>query len=203
MGMMIKILFFCLTCFVVNATSDTPSRYATEMDFISKLGKEAIDTLTCKELSDDERKRRFEVIFIKDFAVEKIAHFTLGRYAKKTTPEERTEFLELFKKTIADIYAQRFKNYDNEQFKVENARALSPQTVLVKSKIVRPSGDPIDVDWKIVRDPEANIKIGDVIVEGISMSVTQRSDFTATIQNHGGKVSDLNRVLQNKLNAPS
>ena len=47
-------------------------------------------------------------------------------------------------------------------------------------------GQPIRVDWRVRRG-----KVIDVIVEGVSMSVTQRSEFASIIQRNGGKVSAL------------
>ena len=36
-----------------------------------------------------------------------------------------------------------------------------------------------------------SFKINDVIIEGISMLVTQRSEFASVIQRHGGQVGEL------------
>ena len=48
--------------------------------FISKVGQEAINALTAKELSDKERQERFRAILNRAFRLKLIARFTLGRY---------------------------------------------------------------------------------------------------------------------------
>ena len=56
--------------------------------------------------------------------------------------------------------------------------------------INQPSGSDVSVDWR-VRERGGSMKILDVIVEGVSMSVTQRSDFSSVIQRGGGNVDVL------------
>ena len=46
---------------------------------------------------------------------------------------------------------------------------------------------------------EVEYRITDVIVEGLSMSTTQRSEYSSIIENHGGSLSGLNKVLKQRL----
>jgi phospholipid transport system substrate-binding protein len=63
---------------------------------------------------------------------------------------------------------------------------------MVHSEIEQPDGaPPIDVDWR-VRETAGSDKIIDVAVEGVSMSVTQRSDFDSIVQQSG-----IDGLLQN------
>ena len=58
------------------------------------------------------------------------------------------------------------------------------------------------VDWRL-QQRDGAWRIVDVMVEGVSMMVTQRSEFTALIQREGGSVSALNvrlRTLTTNLN---
>ncbi len=41
-------------------------------------------------------------------------------------------------------------------------------------------------------------KIIDVVVEGISMAVTRRSEFSSVTGSHGGRIEGLLEVLRNK-----
>jgi phospholipid transport system substrate-binding protein len=53
------------------------------------------------------------------------------------------------------------------------------------------------LDWRVVRGDDA-MAIVDILVEGISMAVTQRSDFASVIQSRGGKVAGLLQALRDK-----
>ncbi len=57
---------------------------------------------------------------------------------------------------------------------------------------------PVRVDWR-VHDIDSSYKIRDVLVEGISMSVTHRDEFSAVIRNHGGNVDGLLDALRGKV----
>lgn len=173
--------------------------------FIEDMGAKAIKTLTTKKDKPLEQKKEFEKIFINHFAVKNIATFVLGIHAnpKRTSVEDKKEFFKLFKKSIADIYTERFKNYTNESFKVTRATESSGKSGIIRvfSEVSRDGASPIDVEWKIFKsykDDACSFSIADVIVEGFSMSTTQRSEYNAII-NREGSVAGLNRVLEKKL----
>jgi phospholipid transport system substrate-binding protein len=55
---------------------------------------------------------------------------------------------------------------------------------LVRSRIVRPNGPPVELDWRLRAGANA-YRIVDLTVEGVSMAVTQRQDFSAVIARAG------------------
>jgi len=68
---------------------------------------------------------------------------------------------------------------------------------LVQSEVFKPGSQPARVDWR-VRTAGGQPKIVDVVVEGVSMAVTQRSEFAAVIQRSGGRVAGLLTALRDK-----
>jgi phospholipid transport system substrate-binding protein len=67
--------------------------------------------------------------------------------------------------------------------------------VIVMSQIIRPQGPPIEVDWRLEAN-DGRYKISDVIVDRVSMALSQRSEFAAIIQRNGGQVSGLLATLR-------
>jgi phospholipid transport system substrate-binding protein len=55
----------------------------------------------------------------------------------------------------------------------------------------------VRIDWRLVNNNGA-YKINDVIVEGISMAVTQRSEFASIVQRNGGQVRSLIALMRQK-----
>lgn len=194
------IVFFGFYFCICGSFSASASK-ENAVTLIEGLGSRAIHALTDSKIADAERESRFMEIFSDVFAVEAIAKFVLGRYRSGATPEEKRRFLEVFKQSVARTYAARFKNYNRESFKVGNAFPEEGGGYKVKSKILRPNGPPVEVEWKVYEDKEGNLKITDVVVERVSMSITQRSEYATIIQKNGGTVSDLNAVLADKLKA--
>lgn len=113
--------------------------------------------------------------------------------------DEKTEYLQLFEDYVVITYVDRFDQYSGEKLHVVDAVADPGKDALIYTEIRRPSGgDPIRVNWRVRGKPNS-YKIIDVYVEGISMSQTQRKEFTSIIRAKGGKVAGLMDVLRNKI----
>jgi phospholipid transport system substrate-binding protein len=166
--------------------------------FVSALGDDAIHTITAANLSESERVSRFRTLFVKGFDIPAIARFVLGRYWRLATPEQQQEFMTLFENMIVQTYANRFREYSGQQLKVTGAREEGDGRALVSSEIVQPNGgQPIRIDWRVAKGPDGD-KIYDVIVAGVSMSVTEQQDFGSVIQRQGNGVDGLLAQLRGK-----
>jgi phospholipid transport system substrate-binding protein len=165
-------------------------------DFIRNMGQKAIHSLTGADLSDKERADRFRQILDRSFDMPTIARFTLGRYWRVATKEQKQEYVKLFEEFVIQAYAARFKEYKNEGFTVSGVRDINEREKLVTSEIVRPGQPPVAVHWRVRGNGE--FKIIDVMVEGISMSVTQRDEFASVISSNGGKIEGLLSALRRK-----
>jgi phospholipid transport system substrate-binding protein len=163
---------------------------------ISNLGTQALQVLG-KDATQSQRVARFRELLRDDFDVPVIARFVLGRYWNIATEEQRAEFTKLFEDYIAIAYATRLAEYSGEQFKVISSRP-DGDGAIVSSQILRPAGAaPIKVDWRLVGRGGV-YKISDVSVDGISMAVTERSEFASVIQHNGGQVQSLIAMLRDR-----
>lgn len=167
--------------------------------FIDKMGNTAINSLTAKDIPSKEREKRVRSLLTSNFDVQTIGRFAMGTYWKTATEAEKADYLNLFEDMIVKTYAQRFAEYSGQDFKVAGAIDASEKDALVSSQIFQESGPPVNVEWR-VRKKNGSMKVIDVIVEGISMSVTQRSDFASVIQKGDGRVSALLNTLRLRQN---
>ena len=164
---------------------------------INNLGNRALEVLGNKNTTPAQRVARFQELFREDFDVPGIARFVLGRYWKTATPEQQEEFVKLFEGYIAIVYSHQLAAYMGETLKVTGSRT-NAEGAVVASEIIRPSGaPPVKVDWHLT-DRNGSYKISDVTVDGISMAVTQRSEFASVIQRSGGQVGGLIAQLRQK-----
>ena len=169
--------------------------------FMNELWHHAVEVLS-KKLPQSERLTRFRELFHADFDGPGIARFVLGRYWRSASEQEQQEFLRLFEDYVVFVYGTRLSNFNGETFKVRSSRTDDSGTV-VSSDIVGPSGEaPIKVDWRLITDKGA-FKINDVVIEGISMLVTQRSEFASVIQRHGGQVGGLLTMMKERARTAS
>lgn len=166
--------------------------------FITDLVGAALKTLANKQLTQEDRANQFRTLLDKDFDVPRISRFVLGRFWKEATEQEKQQFLSLFEEYVVRSYAQRFSDYSGETVKVTGQRPEGETTTLVQSEIIQTNGaPPAKVDWRVRKD-DSGFKIVDVDVEGVSMIVTQREEFSSVIERAGG-VAGLNRQLEQKL----
>jgi len=167
---------------------------------IANLGNRALEVLG-KNATNAQRVARFHELFREDFDVPGIARFVLGRYWKTATPEQQEEFVRLFEDYIALVYSAQLAAYSGETLRVTGSRP-APEGAVVASEIIRPTGGPpVKVEWHLT-DRNGTYKINDVAVDGISMAVTQRSEFAAVIQRNGGQVQGLITQLREKTGNP-
>jgi phospholipid transport system substrate-binding protein len=164
---------------------------------ITSLGNQALEVLG-KNVDPNRRVARFRQLFTQDFDVPGIARFVLGRYWRLATPAQQQEFVRVFTDYIALAYSERLAEYSGETLRVTGSRPAQDGS-LVSSEILRPNGQPpAHVDWLLTPQSGA-YRISDVIVEGVSMAVTQRSEFASVIQRNGGQVQGLITALHNKV----
>ncbi|MAE51198.1 MAG: toluene tolerance protein [Micavibrio sp.] len=159
-------------------------------DFIDSMAKQGIDFLANPDLTLEQRKREFKKLLQSSFDIKTIGRFTMGRYWGSASEEQKKEFQKLFETMVIDVYSRRFSDYNGQEFEIKSARPEGRADVIVQSYIVDDNDQKISVDWR-VRKKNGSYKVIDIIVEGVSMATTQRSEFASIIQRGGGQVDVL------------
>jgi phospholipid transport system substrate-binding protein len=167
--------------------------------FIQGLAQQAITTVAEKQITDKERNERFRRLFVSTFDLPEISRFVLARYWRSATPEQQQEFIKLFEEMQVLNWAQRFKDYKGESLQVLASTQENPGAFTVDSLLNRPAGNPMPVQWRVHLANDGKLRITDIVVEGVSMSITQRSDYNSLLQANGGKFEALLTALQNKI----
>ena len=67
----------------------------------------------------------------------------------------------------------------------------------VRAILARQGGPPLRIDWKVRRNGDG-WRIADIVVEGVSMALTYRQEYTAFIQKHDGKLQALIDTMKAK-----
>ncbi len=189
----------CLFIFLLTACVAFPqlSQAAGEPDdFIRSVGQNAINSLTNKEITQDQREDRFRKILNDKFELKLLARFMLGRFWRRASEKQQKEYTSLFEDFIVKAYAARFADYKSENFVVGKVRNINERDNLVQSEVILTDGRKIPVHWRVRNGKQ--LKIVDVLVEGVSMAITQRDEFSAIISQNGGKIDGLLAALRKK-----
>lgn len=189
----VGIALLMLTCLV------TTPRGAAAQDatsFISSLGSRGLQALR-PSLSEAQKKAGFRELLDNNFDLPGIARFVLGPYARAMSPAAQQQFQPLFRDYLAQVYTARLSRYADAPFRVTGSRPWGGETV-VTSEVWTSGGSPVEIDWN-VQNRNGRFVVTDVIVGGVSMKTTQRSEFASVIQRNGGQPDSLIAVLQQQL----
>jgi phospholipid transport system substrate-binding protein len=169
------------------ATSHT----AAAERLIENLGDEVLSVLNRPGLTESEAIAEFSRLFRLGFDIPTIARFVLGRYWNVATPEQRRDYVDLFESMIIETYARRFDDYSGERFQIAGVREETESDTIVITDVLQP-GNPeaVQVAWRL-RHRDTGPQIIDVIIEGVSMGVTQRQEFASVIERAGGDINAL------------
>lgn len=179
-----------------NAALNTPAG-----KFIQSLGDRAIGVIADGKNTPQQRTDRFRDILTDTFDLPTIGRFVIGRYWNTATPEQQKEYLRLFGDLVIKTYGDRLTLYTGEGFVVTGARPESEKDTIVTSQITHPDGSqPTSIDWR-VRQKDGKLGVIDVMVEGVSLSVTQRQEYAAVVQNNGGQIEGLLSLMRHQLQA--
>ena len=152
--------------------------------FVKALGDDAVTVLNTEEVGSAQRSARYRELLHRGFAIDIIARFVLGRYWRTASEEQRRAYLGLFREYVLDVYAARLDRYTGESFVILKEQPLGDKDTMVSTEIRSPGGAPIRVDYR-VRELGGGHKVIDVLVEGVSLITTQRSESASIVTRPG------------------
>jgi phospholipid transport system substrate-binding protein len=153
--------------------------------YIRAFGAEALKELTDPATPQTEREARFRRLFVEHFDLAALSKFALGRYWRSATDSQRREFKKVHEDFIVHSYAARFADYQGVGLQVVGSVNEAGGVIVVHSRTRLSKTDEVFLDWHL-RAAGDSFLIVDLVVEGVSMAVTQRSDFGSIIQSRGG-----------------
>jgi phospholipid transport system substrate-binding protein len=178
-----------------NARADEFSDSA--LQFIENLAHKSLTTLTGDNVGTKERRRRFKILLHQYFAVKTIGRWVLGRYWRKAKKSQKDEYLALFEGIIINTYADRFAKLSGSSLIVKKAISKGSKDTVVYSEYRDGNKVAAKINWRL-RAKEGRFLIIDVMVEGISMGMTQRDEFASVIRKNRRGIEGLLRELRKK-----
>ncbi len=131
---------------------------------------------------------------------EEATRLAVGRSWAQATPEQRKRLASEFRNMLVRTYSNAITAYQGQTMKVMPVRMKPGDTeVTVHNRFVRAGGQPVLLDYSMHKT-EAGWKIYDIVVEGVSLVLTYRSEFDAIVKQEG--IDGLIRRLAQK-NTPS
>jgi phospholipid transport system substrate-binding protein len=162
---------------------------------INSLGSQF--QIVARSPSEAQKVAQFGVLFREDFDVPGLGRFVLGRFARFLTPSEQQQFLNLFETYVVYTYTDRLSDFaaDGAALRVTGSQPFADGAI-VSSEVIRDDRvQPIKIDWRL-NWRDGMYKIADIVIDGLSMAVSGRSDLEGVVERNGGQPQVILGVLQ-------
>lgn len=176
----------------VRAAVEDPAR------FVEQAAQRAIAILERGDLDREAKVAALERLVeeVTDLAL--VVRLVLGRHWRTATPQQRERLLDVARRFLRKLLAERLDSYAGQRLEVLEVQPVDESDTVVRTRVVSPRDQrSYGVDWRVRRLPDGRLVVIDVIAEGVSFVVTQRSEISEIVSRSGidGLVAEYERRL--------
>ncbi len=172
----------------VGHAAATPGQDAKAL--VTRLVEQILQAIDA-DGDDASQERRMMAAIESETNLNLLARMTLGRYWRQATLQQRKVFADVFRRYLLQSFTSRLRRYAgsglgavHDRFAITTTKKAGKNDVVVRSLITPPSGAPLQVDWRL-RSRDGRFFIIDLVVEGVSLLITQRSEFGSVVERIG------------------
>jgi len=174
--------------------SSEPGKFITEI--VTELSKVLAATN-----SEESKKAKLEEMALATVDIEAVAKNSLGKYYKELKDDELAQYQSLFKKFFLKNLTSTLINFSETKFKFISSEKHNESISFVQTLHQSTNEEPVINIIRLVytKNPDKHL-IRDVIIEGLSMAMTQRVEFVSIIKSNDGDVKSLFKYLNECIN---
>ena len=166
---------------------------SADVAFVHQFGDKLVAVINGSG-SAAEKRQQIQPLIDQNVDVDGIARFAMGRYWKLATPSQQQQFVTLFHHVLLNTITGKLGEYQGVRFSVGADTPHGNGQTQVATTIDRPGQPPADVDWVISNNGAP--KVEDVFGEGVSLSLTQRQDYSSYLARNGNDIDKLLGAMQ-------
>ena len=138
------------------------------------------------ELSEnpDHLYEMVQDVVLPRFDFDRISRRVLGKYWRRASDEQRRKFVTEFQTLLVKTYAIALASYEHNEIVYGPSRTRSEKETSIRTEITRGSGPGIPITYELHR-MNGSWKVYDVVVDGVSLSLTYRNDFRSLVRQEG------------------
>lgn len=169
-------------------------------ELVKQTADDVLNTIkNDKEIQAGNQQKIFalaEEKILPNFDFDRVCRMVLGKNWKTATPDQQAAFQKEFRSLLLRTYATALGKYRNQVIEYKPMRAeADAKNVSVKTQILQPGGQPIAVDYSLVK-VDGGWKVYDIVIESVSLVTNYRSQFSNEIRTNG--LDSLNKKLAEK-----
>ena len=131
-----------------------------------------------------------------------MARISAGASWRKATEAQTDKLVAAFSRFSISTYASQFDGWSGQSFETQGQKPGPQETILVKTRIIDPGFDPVDLTY-VTHKIKGEWRIIDVLLDaGISELAVRRSEYRRVLKAGGvdGLIETLNRKADQLLN---
>lgn len=136
----------------------------------------------------------FEQLFVRYADVPTIARSALGVAARSASPAQMKAFTKAFQGYISRKYGRRFREFIGGKIEVKDARPLKSYYEVISTAYLK-GESPFEVRWHVSDKAGKNLFFN-IIIEGVNMLASERTEIGAMLDKRKGDVDALIADLQ-------
>jgi phospholipid transport system substrate-binding protein len=180
-----RILAVVVAVSVALLVAPGPSFAGEPTDQVRGAIDRVLEILKKKDLQAKERRAERRTLLreeiSKAFDFDEMAKRSLGPAWRQRTPEERKEYVGLFRQVLENSYLGKVEAYQGEKIKYVKDTMEEGRFATVETLIVTAKGQEIPLNYRMMKEA-SNWRVYDVIIEEISLVNNYRSQFGAILQ---------------------
>jgi len=158
-------------------------------DMIEKMGSEFLEVLGPDGMDDEDQLDKLVGLLQDAINLDTTGRLILAKNWRSASENQRKAYLDLFKPYALDTLASKIRASTSEtsleQFEIVKGEAIGKEDVMISTDLFWPGYPPYRLDWRLRSHDDGHLQAIDVLVEGVSMVVTQRAEFSSVIERQG------------------
>jgi len=116
---------------------------------------------------------------------EQATRLAVGRAWSQASAEQKKRLVSEFRNMLVRTYSNAISAYQGQTLKVLPSHGKQdPEDTTVRTQFVRAGGQPLPIEFHM-RQADKTWKVYDIVVEGVSLVITYRSEFAAVVKQEG------------------
>ncbi len=169
-----------------------PSHAGEPTDQLRGAIDHVLEILKKKDLQAKDRREERRALLRKEiskaFDFDEMAKRSLGFPWRQRTPEERKEYVTLFRQVLENSYLGKIESYKGEKIRYGKETVDGDRFATVETLIVTEKGQEIPVNYQMVKE-KSGWRVYDVVIEQVSLVNNYRSQFAEIL--HKSSFRDL------------
>ena len=187
---------FMLAFTMVSHAGSTPT------DDVRTSVDAMLEILKNEQLDKDGKRAQMSTVINERFDFRAMSQRTLATNWKKTTDEEKQQFVALFSQLIENSYVGKIEAYTNEKVDYPGEK-IKGRKAVVETLIITSSAD-VPVNYKVYQKGDQWL-VYDVIIEGVSLISNYRSSYQEIVKKEGfdGLLTKMQAKIDELASTPS